>query len=66
MILRPPSVYGPRDRENFLTVFKAAKTGFAPVFGDGSMELSAIHVVDLSDAIIAASTARGSSGGRTM
>ncbi len=63
VILRPPSVYGPRDRENFLTVFKAARTGFAPVFGDGSMELSAIHVVDLADAILAALDGAGIVGG---
>jgi nucleoside-diphosphate-sugar epimerase len=54
VILRPPTVYGPRDRDNLLTVFKAARTGFAPVFGDGSMELSAIYVEDLAAACLAA------------
>ncbi|MEO5800968.1 MAG: NAD(P)-dependent oxidoreductase [Gemmatimonadales bacterium] len=58
-ILRPPTVYGPRDRENLLTVFKAARLGVAPVFGDGSMELSIIHVADLADAIIRAGNAEG-------
>ena len=63
VILRPPTVYGPRDRDNLLTVFKAARTGFAPVFGDGSMELSASYVEDLSAACLAAATASGVVGG---
>ncbi|HET7024968.1 MAG TPA: NAD(P)-dependent oxidoreductase [Gemmatimonadales bacterium] len=52
VILRPPTVYGPRDRENLLVLFQAARGGVVPVFGDGSMELSAIHVADLADAIV--------------
>src|SRR6478609_1436911 len=63
VILRPPTVYGPRDQDNLLTVFKAARTGFAPVFGDGAMEMSAIYVVDLADACIAAATSEGAGGG---
>ncbi|MBW8772120.1 MAG: NAD(P)-dependent oxidoreductase [Gemmatimonadetes bacterium] len=63
VILRPPTVYGPRDRDNLLTIFKAARTGFAPVFGGGTMELSAIHVADLAAACIAAATATGVAGG---
>lgn len=58
-ILRPPTVYGPRDRENLLALFKAARLGIAPVFGDGSMELSIIHVADLVDAIVRAATTDG-------
>ncbi|MFI5236164.1 MAG: NAD-dependent epimerase/dehydratase family protein [Gemmatimonadales bacterium] len=61
VILRPPAVYGPRDRDNFLVLFKAARLGIVPVFGDGSMELSAVHVVDLAGAI-AAATADGMAG----
>ena len=63
VILRPPTVYGPRDQDNLLTVFKAARTGFAPVFGDGSMELSAIYVEDLAAATIRAALAEGVTGG---
>jgi dTDP-4-dehydrorhamnose reductase len=48
-ILRPPLVYGPRDTE-VLKVFRLAKTGFVPVFGDGSQELSAIYGPDLANA----------------
>lgn len=54
VILRPPTVYGPRDTENLLGVFKAARLGIAPVFGDGSMEISVVHVEDLADAIVLA------------
>ncbi len=57
VILRPPTVYGPRDTENLLTVFKAARLGVAPVFGDGSMEISVVHVEDLADAIVLAGSA---------
>ncbi len=41
-IIRPPTVYGPRDQE-VLKVFRIARWGVAPVFGDGSQELSAVH-----------------------
>ena len=52
-IVRPPMVYGPRDRE-VLKVFRIARLGIAPVFGDGTQELSAVHGADLADALIAA------------
>jgi dihydroflavonol-4-reductase len=51
-IVRPPIVYGPRDRE-VLKLFRIARTGVVPVFGDGSQELSAIHAADLAAALIA-------------
>ncbi len=49
-ILRPPAVYGPRDRE-FLRLFRAARGGWAPVFGDGGQELSLVYAGDLAEAI---------------
>ena len=55
-ILRPPAVYGPRDRDNFLAVFKGLRLGVAPVFGDGSMELSAVYAPDLAESLRAAGT----------
>jgi nucleoside-diphosphate-sugar epimerase len=58
-ILRPPMVYGPRDRE-VLKVFRLARLGLAPVFGDGSQELSAVHGADLAEALVAAATAASS------
>jgi nucleoside-diphosphate-sugar epimerase len=50
-------VYGPRDRE-VLKVFRLVRLGLAPVFGDGTQQLSAVHAGDLAEALIAA--ARGS------
>jgi nucleoside-diphosphate-sugar epimerase len=54
-IVRPPMVYGPRDTE-VLKIFKLARSGIAPVFGDGSQELSAVFAPDLAEALIAAGT----------
>ncbi len=51
-IVRPPTVYGPRDQE-VLKVFRLARWGVAPVFGDGSQELSAVHGADLAEALVA-------------
>lgn len=39
-----------------------ARLGLAPVFGDGSQELSAIHGADLGDALVAAGTAAATVG----
>ena len=50
-ILRPPAVYGPRDTE-FLRLFRVARRGIGPVFGDGSQRLSMIFVEDLARAIV--------------
>ena len=58
VILRPPTVYGPRDRE-VLKVFRMARLGLAPVFGDGSQQLSAVHGADLAEALVAAGTSAG-------
>jgi len=51
-IVRPPIVYGPRDRE-VLKVFRLARLRIAPVFGDGAQELVAVHAEDLAGALIA-------------
>lgn len=61
VIVRPPTVYGPRDRE-VLKVFRMARLGVAPVFGDGSQQLSAVHGADLADALVAAATAAATVG----
>ncbi len=50
-IVRPPIVYGPRDRE-ILKVFRLARLRIAPVFGDGAQELVAVHAGDLARALI--------------
>jgi len=60
-IIRPPMVYGPRDTE-VLKVFRIARSGLIPVFGDGSQELSAVYGPDLADALIAASASDAAIG----
>ncbi len=60
-IMRPPSVYGEWDVE-FLRLFKMVRLGIAPVFGDGSQELSLIHASDLADALIAAAVSDATVG----
>lgn len=48
-ILRPPTVYGPRDKE-LLKLFKLARLGIVPVFGSGEQANSFVFVSDLVDA----------------
>ncbi|HLB37014.1 MAG TPA: NAD(P)-dependent oxidoreductase [Gemmatimonadales bacterium] len=52
-IVRPPTVYGPRDTET-LRAFRFARLGAIPAYGEPDQELSFIHVEDLARAIIAA------------
>ncbi|MFC4294620.1 NAD-dependent epimerase/dehydratase family protein [Novosphingobium tardum] len=49
-IVRPPAIYGPRDRE-MLELFKIARRGFVPLPPKGRM--SAIHVDDLARLLLA-------------
>lgn len=63
-IVRPPMVYGPRDRE-VLKVFKLARLGVAPVFGPGTQELSAVHAADLADALVAVASSGAATESRT-
>jgi nucleoside-diphosphate-sugar epimerase len=50
-VIRPPAVYGPRDRD-FLVLFKLAKSGIFPHWGQGRYSL--IYVEDLVRGIISA------------
>jgi len=61
-VIRPPIVYGPRDRE-ILKIFRLARLHLAPVFGDGSQELSAVHASDLAEALVAAGESPATIGG---
>lgn len=61
-IVRPPMVYGPRDRE-VLKVFRLARLGIAPVFGDGEQELSAVHARDLAQALVSVALSQTTLGG---
>ncbi len=49
-IIRPPSVYGPRD-EDFFVLFKNVKKGIIPVPGDGRQQVSIVYISDLIDGI---------------
>ncbi|MBN2000736.1 NAD-dependent epimerase/dehydratase family protein [candidate division KSB1 bacterium] len=52
-IIRPPSVYGPRDKDIYV-MFKNVNSGFYPVLGEGRQQASLIHVFDLVDGIMLA------------
>lgn len=55
-VLRPAAVYGPRE-EDIYTFFKTAARGICPIIGDGhTQKVSLVHVDDVVDAILAAST----------
>jgi len=60
-IVRPPAVYGPHDTE-LLRVFRAAKLGVVPVFGDGAQELSLVYGPDLGKALAAAGRSPATTG----
>ena len=59
VIVRPPVIYGPWDRET-LTLFKAASRPVVPVFGSG--RLTMIHVTDAAVAIARLATGAGVGG----
>ncbi len=54
VIVRPPAVYGPRDREIY-PLFRLAARGFVPIFNP-SARLSLIHARDLARGLLAAGT----------
>lgn len=51
VIVRPPAVYGPRDRD-ILAAFRLAAKGIAVRIGSGGQRLSLVHVRDLAHALI--------------
>jgi nucleoside-diphosphate-sugar epimerase len=52
-ILRPPAIYGPRDRE-ILAFFKSIKLGVLPLLGSTQNKLSMIYGADCGEACILA------------
>jgi nucleoside-diphosphate-sugar epimerase len=60
-IVRPPAVYGPRDRA-FLPLFRSARRGVAPLIGSGEQGLTLVHARDLAAAIVAAACAPATLG----
>jgi nucleoside-diphosphate-sugar epimerase len=61
VIVRPPVVYGPRDKE-FLRLFRVTARGLNPVMGRGAQTISIVYAPDLADAIVRAGTAAGATG----
>ncbi len=61
-IVRPPAVYGPRDR-NFVSLFRAAQRWrLFPVVGSPSKQITLVHVADLVEGIWLASRAEAAFG----
>lgn len=52
VILRPPAVYGPRDRD-ILHMFRWIKLGIMPVMGPSTKMLSMVYVTELARAVTA-------------
>lgn len=50
VIVRPPTVYGPRDRD-VLAMFRLVRYGLAPRIGSATQRLSMVHVHDLVDGL---------------
>lgn len=61
LILRPPAVYGPRDRD-ILEMFRWINRGIVPLLGKEERTLSLIHGVDLGRGIIEASFSEKTTG----
>jgi nucleoside-diphosphate-sugar epimerase len=62
-IVRPPAIYGPRDRA-FLALFKMARLGIFPVIGLRPRRVSLVHVADVVEALVLAAT-QANGAGRT-
>ena len=60
-IIRPPAVYGPRDRAT-LPLFELAAKGWTLCFGSANRPLSMIHVEDLARAMVEAAGHPGGVG----
>jgi nucleoside-diphosphate-sugar epimerase len=63
-VIRPPLIYGPRDRET-LAFFTSVKNGVLPMTGDGRNTLSVVYGEDCAAACIRAAVNDGVPSGRT-
>ena len=50
-IVRPPTVYGPGERRNFLALTRAIARGGFPILGDGQNRISFCHLDNLVEAL---------------
>ena len=63
-ILRPPVIYGPRDRA-LLPLYRAIRLlRLIPLYGDGNNLLTFTHVLDCADAVVRLTLAGTTSGAR--
>ncbi|HVP67688.1 MAG TPA: NAD-dependent epimerase/dehydratase family protein [Anaeromyxobacteraceae bacterium] len=60
-VVRPPLVYGPRDKEMLPALFRMARTGLIVKAGLGEKRYSVIHVHDLCELVV-----RAAEGGRRL
>ncbi len=63
VIVRPPAIYGPWDRET-LSLFQAAAGPVVPVLGGADARLAMIHALDAAEAIAALAAPGGPRGQR--
>ena len=61
VIIRPPAVYGPRDRD-VLELFRWLKRGVKPILGDPGKTVSLIYVTDLARAVVGATVCERTAG----
>lgn len=61
VIIRPPAVYGPRDRD-VLAAFRLASRGIAVRTGPARQQLAMVHVTDLVRALVSAGHTPDASG----
>jgi nucleoside-diphosphate-sugar epimerase len=61
VVIRPPAVYGPRDRD-FLAPFRLIRRGWDLTVGGRDLHLCLIHVRDLVEGIIRGAEAEVASG----
>ena len=54
-VLRPPAVYGPRDRD-LLPFFRMARWGVLPTAGPPERPMQLVHAADLAEGVLAAAT----------
>src|SRR6059058_1915741 len=62
-VVRPPLIYGPRDRET-LAFFTSVRNGVLPMTGDGTNTLSVVYVEDCAAAVVRVLHAQGVPSGR--
>jgi nucleoside-diphosphate-sugar epimerase len=61
-IVRPTAIYGPGDPGRFLMIYRWAKKGFFPMFGNGLTFYHPVYIDNLVDAFIASMDIRKGKG----